>query len=464
MLENSFEQGYFNTFKKAFMNGGITEVRNKYNDLKFRWNSSLEDYHEKISLIDGVYKQFLVSAFIEQLQKEHKKEGNPDKEIKYKELATEIEELGIYKKFKKTIEDGYFNVFLSSFERDGIKGVRDKSIELKSCWDSKSKDYPEKMSLIKDVYEYFLVIKFIRELQDAYQKDGSLNMDDKYRELGTQIKNSGIYNTQEVDRIRLLLEKSKDFMNSYTLRSQVSEMDDDKVFRIFRSIMLDDKTRKYDKSKLFDEHLIGIINENGYRKRAVWEKKPDKTLKGKTIVDNFGRSITITPIGGIIFKNPSGLENSVIKYSITKKISEDNFDVWEVYSDIKFSLLGYDTEYTEAVVTKLLSDKNIKLSNVDGYIGKLERIDQLETSTPQDFVDNVSSNWVLHFDREQLSAVGIIERNLQVPKEEPLKGEKRFVNLSDYFFDRKFGLMDPNEMSATEFLDKYTDEGVEIDG
>ena len=80
-------------------------------------------------------------------------------------------------------------------------------------------------------------------------------MHDKFMELGTEIENVVFDNINELKRLRLLLEKSKDFMSSYQLRKQVDKMDDRTVFNIFHNIMLDDKDRQYDMSDLFVPYL-----------------------------------------------------------------------------------------------------------------------------------------------------------------------------------------------------------------
>lgn len=260
---------------------------------------------------------------------------------------------------------------------------------------------------------------------NQFKNKGAVEVKETYIQLMNALRNDSYKNLEEYERKAEIIRECYDLFNSHQFRTSITpQMSNAEIYDLYLETKLDDKKRKYDMSELFNPDLIGYKKNGGTAIRTVAEisKEGEEIF----LLDSLGRKITIKPIGALGYENALKTRSNCTKYLITKQGTEKSADEYEVYSEINFQLLSSNEEYRRAVTNELLSDRNIKLSKANGYIGKIEQAQgelAKEKLTSQDYIYQVSDNFALHYDAEELSAVGIITKDLKTFDKKPLIGK-----------------------------------------
>lgn len=225
---------------------------------------------------------------------------------------------------------------------------------------------------------------------------------------------------REYEKRKSIIEKCFNTFMRPAVRHEVSEknLSAMQVYSQYAEEILGDNKRKYNMSDKFDETLIAYVNgdsEGEIRRLVAYQEKIGEVHP----IPN--SKITIQPIGKIGYINMFKDEKYVMKYRVTRKLDENNYDTFEVFSNIDISRLD-DEEYSSAIVNELLSENNIQLSGTGGYIGTI--VDEnnklgLQTEDGSHYRYQVSKHHALEFDGEDLSAVISLEKGLNKSHKKP---------------------------------------------
>lgn len=205
---------------------------------------------------------------------------------------------------------------------------------------------------------------------------------------------SGVYNislealTKNENNKEIAIEKRKILENCYSIFSRVeirkaildARMKNklegnnlvDLVLNIITEKVVGDRKRTYNMADKFSEDRIATRTN---KKSGLPEKMVNFTPLEKvittTLSDDSGHQFSISK-SGTLFYNDGIIEESIDKYTITKKIDDNYSQNYDVFSHIDFLKLEKDPKYKQAVLNELLSINNIELSNAGGYIGEIE--------------------------------------------------------------------------------------------
>lgn len=273
---------------------------------------------------------------------------------------------------------------------------------------------------------------------NQFKNKDAVDVKATYIRLMNSLRKFSYKTLEEYEKKKKLIEDCYDMFRNPKIRKSITKTTtNDEIYDLFLEIKLDDRKRKYDMSELFNPDLIGSKVKDDLAVRTVIEM--DKKGKETVLLDSRKRKITIMPIGAVGYDNAFGKRSDCTKYLISKQITGEDVEEYVVYSDINFQLLSSNEEYRKAVTEELLSDRNIKLSNANGYIGKIEPAQEeisTEKLTTEGYSYQISGNYELCYDAEELSAVGIISKDLKAFHKEPLEEE----NVTLEQFEKEYGI------------------------
>lgn len=219
---------------------------------------------------------------------------------------------------------------------------------------------------------------------------------------------------QNQEKIRIL-EKCFDLFNNPTFFERVKttkEQYNPQIQALATAItkavserILSDRKRQYDMAKLYSE---GQINSDSLVFRGVNDGL------SKSASDISGTQIQITHTGSLTYATLSVSNESIQKYRIIRQLSESESQEYDVFSYIDLNEFEKNKEYRDAVLNELLSENNIELSNVHGYIGSI--VNTSGSNQPLSVGEEskniygfykyqVSPKYALEFDTQDLSAV-----------------------------------------------------------
>lgn len=196
------------------------------------------------------------------------------------------------------------------------------------------------------------------------------------------------------------------------------------VYVMFAEYVLGDDKRMYDMSELFDRSLIKKSLKDSKRPLVkLMNGENNKKSLGNTYVTDEGKKISIQQVDALLYMNSNGASKYLYKYLIDKN---EKTGPEEVYTIIDVLRMDTDDEYKNAVLSELLSDKNIQLANAAGYIGiikpgKGDKGAETHVNTLsglQAYNYQVSDNYMLEFNAEDLSAVVLYENELKKDSEQ----------------------------------------------
>lgn len=203
----------------------------------------------------------------------------------------------------------------------------------------------------------------------------------------------------------------------------------------FGERILGDNNRTYNMSELFNESLIAKRNDGTDSRNIKYMAKPGIERSFK----NFeGKQVVIQEIGILYYEEWNKIRNRVSKYRVMTQISENDYRVDEIFSNINISRME-EPEYKEAVLEELLSSNNIQLSNGKGYVGEIEpvqcnvkklEIGQEEKETGS-YTYRINDKYSLTYNNDALTAV------ILNSKEPTIESMNKEDNLGDNSYDER---------------------------
>lgn len=199
--------------------------------------------------------------------------------------------------------------------------------------------------------------------------------------------------------------------------------------RLYREEILGDNKRQYDMSKMFKEDYIAKAQDKktGELRRKVLYMA--KTCTPHKYADKRGNEITIEEIGKLYMEEWNGIKSDITRYRIQKLISENQYMIYEVFSNIRICDME-NPEYREAVLQELLSDNNMTLANAGGYIGEIVKtpkelegvkIGEETTTKVNSYYYKIGNEYSLEYNPTDLSAVMLHDREQKRKEKEEQK-------------------------------------------
>ena len=257
------------------------------------------------------------------------------------------------------------------------------------------------------------------DLLKIYQQLASANIPDK--------NENGELDFTKYEEKKMVIDKCYEiFRFNNRLRHLIREgkVNCNDVYVMFAEYVLGDNKRMYDMSELFDRSLIKKSQKDSKQLLIkLMNGENSKQGLGHTYISDDGKKISIKQVDALLYMNSNGTSKYLYKYLINKN---EKTGPEEVYTIIDVLRMDTDDEYKRAVLSELLSDRNIQLANAAGYIGiiKPEKGDKgAEThvntlSGLQAYNYQVSDNYMLEFNAEDLSAVVLYENELKKNSEQ----------------------------------------------
>lgn len=195
-------------------------------------------------------------------------------------------------------------------------------------------------------------------------------------------------------------------------------------------IILGDLKRKYN---MADKCTNGVVTDSVPIKYSKLSPpldtkdpaKKDWTIRKVTDIDSFGNLFTIEELGTLYYKAQKSKKTSIEtlkKYRVTKSI-DNHSKTFEIFSNINFNNFIDNPEYAECVMTGLLSDNNVELSNANGYVGELQNISESkrlqlgeELDDSGHYMCRISDNYSLDFLGDRIEALRKYERQQEMKK------------------------------------------------
>lgn len=228
-----------------------------------------------------------------------------------------------------------------------------------------------------------------------------------------KLNNSG--NPFQQEEKRRILEKCFDLFNDPKFREKIEEIRIDKnprssllasaITKLISERILGDQKRKYDMSNRYSEQQI-LPNSTKYI-----------PVDGANIsvTDMLGQKVNIRKIGVLKYGSWGIDSESIDKYKVTKRLADSSIQQYEVFSFIDLYSLEENEEYRNAVLTELLSQNNIELSNTNGYVGEIVstkhssyqklKVGEQRESNEKLYRYQASENYALVYNPVDLSAV-----------------------------------------------------------
>ena len=177
--------------------------------------------------------------------------------------------------------------------------------------------------------------------------------------------------------------------------------------------------RTYDMSQIATTGMLStlktpqgrVLKVAGYVSFEERQKKHNQNKKEspkKVLKDIHGDTIEIQLMGWLAYRTPSSNEY-LYKHRITKTTNGVEQEPFETYSNIDIFAMNYSKEYCDLVVSELLSEKNIKRSNADGYIGEISEQSSLTPGNEKFdlglYTYQMSPKYALVFNGERIEAI-----------------------------------------------------------
>ena len=248
------------------------------------------------------------------------------------------------------------------------------------------------------------------------------------------------------DKMRNVLDR---FFELITDPKALEEIKDKKItiaqfMNLYRDIVLGSDNRKYNMSDLFNEKYIAsrVNTKTGEEdKKIAYRKLESKPFKYK---DSMGQEGEIQLVGSLGMENYNREKDYLFKYRVQRKISDKNYIVNEIYSNIRIADMD-DPEYLEAVCMELLNDSNIMLSNADGYIGQIDNtpveMKQDKIGTEKTIADvyyyKINDKYSLAYDATYVTAVMLYEKAQKAKQD--IKENKNLIDMVRDFNQDDYG-------------------------
>lgn len=268
------------------------------------------------------------------------------------------------------------------------------------------------------------------------------------KEGNTQEELKGIY-----DGYKKLLEnqliisgdKSKEIQELYAILDKVyklfldkdarerlanSNLKVDTIIEKYGEKILGDNKRTYKMNKLFNEQLIGTTRDgNNSRVCVKYVPRVNENNSGVTeyvfkLED--GKIVTISLVGEIVYKTAFGVNKYINKYVINRQVSESTFESNEVFTSIAINNME-NPEYRDVVLSELLGENNVSLSETGGYVGTISHANNElkpgeESFQGMSYTYRINDKYSIEYDADDVTAVMLYQKE----KEKKLKNNQEF--------------------------------------
>lgn len=216
---------------------------------------------------------------------------------------------------------------------------------------------------------------------------------------------------QECKQLLTILEKVYTMFNDSKFRQII--IDNNITYQQFTmeygETLIGDNKRKYNMSDKFEPSMIASEDKMRENKKVKYIAK--EGLENR-YVDLEGKEVIIQKIGTLYFECWNSVRSFIDKYKISRQVSSGLYQEDEVFSNIKIANMQ-NPQYREVVLGELLSENNINLSKVGGYIGEIAEISTsdsefkvgTETTIGTDYFYRINPKYALTYKSEDLAAV-----------------------------------------------------------
>lgn len=217
---------------------------------------------------------------------------------------------------------------------------------------------------------------------------------------------------------RKILEKCLDIFRSPEIRDLIKKgnFDAKQIYSMFHEKILGDNKRQYDLSSIYDESIIADRRDG--KGKCISFTKKDGMENAFTSLS--GETIKIKCVGVLNYKNQLMEESYITKYQVARPTAGNKAETFEVYSNISIPEMADNDEYREVVLSELLSENNIKLSNANGYLGVIARDRSMDVGAEERsrtrYKYKASPNYMLLGETDEMSAVKDYEQRAKETK------------------------------------------------
>lgn len=188
-------------------------------------------------------------------------------------------------------------------------------------------------------------------------------------------------------------------------------------------VIFSDFKRKYNMSELYSDNMIQTEKAADGTTRKAVKFKRNNFSESKSISDFSGITIAIQNVGTLNYKCGPSLEEDISAYRVSKyKGDQMTMEPKILFSNISMQNLD-DPSYKSIVANTLLTDNNINLSRVNGYIGELCIIDNSPLKDGEEKIDSAfytykipASKYSLIYDGEKIEAVKAYKEEIEKEK------------------------------------------------
>ena len=225
---------------------------------------------------------------------------------------------------------------------------------------------------------------------------------------------------EQIEEFQEVLDNTYNMFSNSKVKEKImnSELTKDEILEKYSERILGDNKRTYDMSMLFNENLIGTSNTQNGKDRNIYYRPIRNDRNGETnrheFVDYEGRRIILESIGELYYKTAFGVEKGIDQYRVSKQVNGNSFISNEIFASISIIDMS-NPKYRDAVLSELLGDKNIDLSNAGGYVGTISRRTSSLKSGQEEinsglYTYKINDKYCIEYDAEDVTAATLYQR------------------------------------------------------
>lgn len=266
--------------------------------------------------------------------------------------------------------------------------------------EGKSDDVKKLMKLMFTMY--------VGKIKSGSQAD----LNDNYALLLTTLENQEKIepeNKETYDKMRQVINSFHNLVTKPDIVDEIREtgIKEEDFVRKYKEEIFGEPKRKYDMNDLYRDDLISRY-KNDKRKEYITPHSKPLELKYK---DRRNKTVKLSNVAELQYTGWNGAKANLSMYKVQREQESGEFTENYVYSNIMIANMD-EPEYRNAVLDELLSENNISLSNVGGYVGEIAyepksgEDDKLFTENQKGgrYTYRVSKNYVLAYEDEEVTA------------------------------------------------------------
>lgn len=271
---------------------------------------------------------------------------------------------------------------------------------------------------------------------------------------------------QEYRELIDIFDKVYELFRNEELRKVITENEItvEQLVSKFGEKILGDNKRSYNMSEMFNEGLISKKGDSEDSRNIVYKPITGKEHSFQSLE---GKQVVIQKIGRLYYEEWNKIRSEVSKYRIRRQISENDYRLDEVFSNIDISEMQ-EFEYRYAVLEELLNQNNIQLSNAGGYIGRISKVPNnskgfevgSEKMNAGTYLYRINEKYMLDYDNTDLSAVMLYEEEMAREKREEKLAQE---NQKEYINQEKATVEATENISFVDLNKQQEQDGDEIE-